>query len=773
MGRLNKRQQRELAELEELEKARSASVQQLPTEDDVEQSASDEDEPALPTAAKAGFGALNLGDEAAEESDPEEEEEATMAAPAKAKKNNRKKKKKAKPAVDPASADLDTEAAVPAETAPAAAESTKETPSKASKKKKKQQQQGKAAAPATPPVDDGLDEIDRALSELATKGGASEAEVAAERAQQSIRADPKWVEIKQLYAFESKYLDADAELRRMFGSKVIGNTPQAPRSHLHARFANNPHHSTSIRRTASVLAAPEPGWPTATGVLGLERYEGPETERDESGEWFSYIHPLSYRQAQTMFLEVLQQADGNRLFDVLAAQPYHVDTHLQLSEMMAQQGDSGASSTHLNRALYALSAPLPPTFTSGSFRLPYSRIENRALFIAIARKVALLVKGGTWRTAFEWAKIGLSVSGNADPLGMLCWLDVLAPKAGQNDWLLRLVPALEKAYPEMCIRGYPGLAFGRALALRNLEQEKKPAKDSSSALVSAILHFPMVATLLSNALALDLPPAMVAHKRAQLDGSYSTRPSYALSLLSELYAVRSGPLWKDPDLTAFLRQAIAKAAPLLDDRSNEDVQAGEALFSEGPFPAGHAPNGVIRAAFISARSGTSYSFDPLPPTDPIATFYDDSYFAPLHGAAGSGRRRRNPRLPGDGGGAGGGGGTDVAAAMREGLMRLLGMGADGPQVELNEEVRAELLEELAMLNAGGMPGGLGGEEGDGDEEEGEGEWEDEGDEHAMQPEEVQGFLQRMAGMFGVGGGAAGAGDEDETGEEGAEPEERH
>lgn len=111
--------------------------------------------------------------------------------------------------------------------------------------------------------------------------------------------------------------------------------------------------------------------------------------------------------------------------------------------------------------------------------------------------------------------------------------------------------------------------------------------------------------------------------------------------------------------------------------------------------------------------------------------------------------------------------------MRDGLMRLLGMGADGPQVELNEEVRAELLEELAMLNAGGMPGGLGGEEGDGDEEEGEGEWEDEGDEHAMQPEEVQGFLQRMAGMFGVGGGAAGAGDEDETGEEGAEPEERH
>lgn len=86
-------------------------------------------------------------------------------------------------------------------------------------------------------------------------------------------------------------------------------------------------------------------------------------------------------------------------------------------------------------------------------------------------------------------------------------------------------------------------------------------------------------------------------------------------------------------------------------------------------------------------------------------------------------------------------------------MRLLGMGADGPQVELNEEVRAELLEELAMLNAGGgeMPGGLGEEEEDYDEEE----WEDDGEEEGAvgREEAARGLLQRMAGMFGLGGGA--------------------
>lgn len=327
-----------------------------------------------------------------------------------------------------------------------------------------------------------------------------------------------------------------------------------------------------------------------------------------------------------------------------------------------------------------------------------------------------------------------------------------------------------------------------------------------AALVSAIVRFPMAANQLANTLAIDVPPVLITSKRAQVDGSYTcarvirfqaarpnpltsfdayapprSQPSYALSLLSELYAVRAGPLWKDPDLTAFLKAAIAKAAPSLEDKSNEDYQAGEKLFSTGPFPAGHAPAGVIRAAFISgvlpgerscrsghkltialdadapsirpylppsARSGTSYSFDPLPPTDPITTFYDDEYFAPLHGAAGARRRRQNPRLPGGGPGVRGGNGADAMAAMRDGLMRLLGMGADGPQLELNEEVRAELLEELAMLNAGGgMPGGL--DDGDDEDEE---DWEDDG-EGGQPGEAAQGLLQRMAGMFGLAPGA--------------------
>lgn len=136
----------------------------------------------------------------------------------------------------------------------------------------------------------------------------------------------------------------------------------------------------------------------------------------------------------------------------------------------------------------------------------------------------------------------------------------------------------------------------------------------------------MVATLLSNALAFDVPPALVSHRRAQPDGSYtcvrsrsssatspdtltarSKNPSYALSLLSELYANRSAPLWKDPASTAWLRKAVVTAATMLDDQSNEDVKIGEELFSKGPFPEGYAPAGIIRAAFISGEcSGRTF-----------------------------------------------------------------------------------------------------------------------------------------------------------------------
>lgn len=325
-------------------------------------------------------------------------------------KKSKKKKPKKKKALATATdlADLDT-AASPSDTA---------TPAPTAKLTKHNKSNN--LTPSKPTADDGLDEIDRALAELAKKTGGVAAPTVASESAPGGRLEPKWQALKETYSFDQKFLDPEAELRKMFGSKVIASAPNAPRSQHHARLANNPHHATSLRRTAAYLATPEPGWQPPTGVLGLARYTGPEATADRGGEWWTYEHPVSYKQAQLSFLEVLQQADGNKLYNTLQYCPYHVDTHMQLAEMQTQQGDLGAASTHLGRALYALSAPLPPSFTSGAFRLPYSQIENRAFFTGIARRVAIMIKRGTWRTACEWAKIGLGVGGGEDPVGMLC-----------------------------------------------------------------------------------------------------------------------------------------------------------------------------------------------------------------------------------------------------------------------------------------------------------------------------------------------------------------
>lgn len=99
-------------------------------------------------------------------------------------------------------------------------------------------------------------------------------------------------------------------------------------------------------------------------------------------------------------------------------------------------------------------------------------------------------------------------------------------------------------------------------------------------------------------------------------------------------------------------------------------------------------------------------------------------------------------------------------------MRMLGMGAEGPQVELNDELRAELLEELAMLNGGGgeMPGGFAGEDEDGEEANRQREMNE--DESA---EAVRGVFRGLGNYFGFVGPRPGT--EGETGAEDGEAEE--
>jgi hypothetical protein len=65
-------------------------------------------------------------------------------------------------------------------------------------------------------ADDGMDDIDRALAEL---GMAKSRMGTVEDDHKKI--EPKWEAVKELLVIDPKHLDAEAELRRFFGSKVV------------------------------------------------------------------------------------------------------------------------------------------------------------------------------------------------------------------------------------------------------------------------------------------------------------------------------------------------------------------------------------------------------------------------------------------------------------------------------------------------------------------------------------------------------------------------
>lgn len=102
----------------------------------------------------------------------------------------------------------------------------------------------------------------------------------------------------------------------------------------------------------------------------------------------------------------------------------------------------------------------------------------------------------------------------------------------------------------------------------------------------------------------------------------------------------------------------------------------------------------------------------------------------------------------------------MATAMRDQLAQLLGLGPQGPQVDLNPELRAQLLAELEQLEragAGGVPGGFPGEEEEDDEGEyTDEEWEEGEEQGDAGAEQQAGFLGRLGALFGGGGGGGAA-----------------
>ena len=214
-----------------------------------------------------------------------------------------------------------------------------------SKKEKKALKKQKAKA-----AKDEGDDLDKALAELALKHPELKHVV------QNAPATKASSKLFSLLAVSLSHLDAEAEMRKFFGSKVVAASKASSSGGAGAQGRRQP---TAVR---SSLTRPQPTWWPANYRQGLSSRilsEQELTERRIRHQWpndvpgeriWSVEYSRKYRGLTKMFIQMVMAGgeldhvvfesfdstvitDPEGLFQLLRSFPYHADTLLQLSEV--------------------------------------------------------------------------------------------------------------------------------------------------------------------------------------------------------------------------------------------------------------------------------------------------------------------------------------------------------------------------------------------------------------------------------------------------------
>ncbi|MCJ1459710.1 hypothetical protein MMC28_010089 [Mycoblastus sanguinarius] len=458
-----------------------------------------------------------------------------------------------------------------------------------------------------------MDEIDLALKSLAKKS----------------RDDPPTpsrntideanVQLYRLLAVESKHLNALNEMKRLFGNVALENedeTASTPRRRgrgpqqldLGGALAgrNSPVSrgqglaGLALRRNPFILGKED--WPKATsGGLGMELVEKAEDATVE----YRFVHSTVYQDVQRQFETCVESMDPQRMIQMLQFNPYHISTLLQVSEIAKQQGDHSVSGDLLERALFSFGRSVHSSFTTalseGKARLDFRRPENREFWLASWRYTNNLGQRGTWRTAYEWAKLVLSLDPKGDPYCVSLALDQIALRGGQSEHFLEL--SRSPFFSEDLWRKRPNVDISSSLA----EYKLKEARASRASLDQSIKDYPWIFVRLFQELNIDHIPKSIwgefpRTKREKFD--------------CELYVHNAKDLWNTPEAISFLvevAESVAASTPTalanglisLDEARHVLLSGVPALINEVPREYTTMP---------------SSSSDPLPPFDNLKSY---------------------------------------------------------------------------------------------------------------------------------------------------------
>lgn len=568
--------------IRKLQKLREHELQQESSHADHEVDESSEDEPVTkPSKPKFNaFDLLNAGDEDQDEDGSDHDTEAVTQpsepapAPSKPVDSDKKKKKK-------------------------------------NKKKAKAKKSGAAEDLAGTSETTELDEIDRALKELATDGSqrSQGADVPISTRNPSDPVFPKTPQ--ELLSIEPKFLNATNEMRRLFGNVVLENFDQSEDTGtgrrrgrqremidlgraLTGRYspASRGQSLAGVTLRRNVLMPGKDEWPRApSGGLGMQVVENLE----HRATVYRIVHNNAYQDVQRQFDMCVESMDPQRLIHLLQYNPYHISTLLQVSEIAKHQGDHAVSADLLERALFNIGRSAHSSFGNrvqdGQARLDFMHMENRELWLVGWRYISNLGMKGTWRTAYEWAKLLLSLNAE-DPYCIKLLIDHLALRGREYAHFIELCTQtrLNEEWAQ-----FPNIQCSLALAYLRIN---KP-KECREQLHLAMSRYPWVFCKLAQELDIQPMPKQIWGK---------IPPTDSHELLTELYIARAKDLWNTPEAVSL----VVEVADTLENKE-EPVEPPEitlniarhVILSDIARVTSYLPG-----RFVSERISAS---DPLPP----------------------------------------------------------------------------------------------------------------------------------------------------------------
>ncbi|KAF1986606.1 DUF654-domain-containing protein [Aulographum hederae CBS 113979] len=560
--------QREREEQKRLQKAQE--------EQQDEEEESDDEASSAPAVHKGLFAMLNEDDEEDEEDDDEPQETPLRADPV-----------------------------------PEAPASNKVGAKKKKKKKKKAKAEPEAttqSGPHSTATSSQLDEIDLALQALAMEAPRRE-----EPSEPAKEIPPETVEICRLLSIDSQYLHATNEMRRLFGRAALENDQdeeQGAGDRNRARRAQQQNQggrnlrSITLRKNPFIHGKEE--WPPGTsGGLSMELVE----KRDDGSVEYRFVHSPAYQDVQRQYLACVESMDPNRILELLHYNPYHIATLFQAAEMAKHHREHTRSRDLLERALFNYGRVIHSSFSKnlaeGKTRLSFQRPENREFWLIVQRYVSNLSSLGTWRTAYEWTKLLLSLDPAEDPLGTCVMFDQYALRSRQYQPFLDLVNS--EFFKSRWIK-FPNIQTSAALAYSQTQQPQL----ARSTLKASIETHPWFATRILQELDISpLPPPIWGHQPA----------SPLNALLSEMIRLSARNVWNTPEATSLLVEVAhtAQPGPATIDTAHHEITANLArqvlLLDEPPLIA------LLPRSMTSTMTSNS---DPIPPEDSIISYSTDA-----------------------------------------------------------------------------------------------------------------------------------------------------